>query len=66
MGTFPFIVQGKVQKKKLKKQSARAKIIRLLKLMHSQIVMGWLSKNFDLQGLVFFQGRRHTYGMSRS
>jgi hypothetical protein len=34
--------------------------------MLSQKLMGWLSKNFILQGLVFFQGRRHTYGMSSS
>jgi hypothetical protein len=27
---------------------------------------GWLSKNFVLQGMVVFLGRRHTSGMSRS
>jgi hypothetical protein len=31
----------------------------VVKMMHPQIVMGWLSKNFALQGLVFFQGRSH-------
>ena len=31
-------------------------------LMLSQKLMGWLSKNFVLQGLVVFQGRRHTSG----
>ena len=35
-------------------------------MMLSQKVIGWLSKNFALQGLVVFQGRRHTYSMSRS
>jgi hypothetical protein len=35
-------------------------------LMHSQKLTGWLSKNFVLQGLVFFHGRRHTSRMSRS
>jgi hypothetical protein len=29
-------------------------------------LIGWLSKNFVLQGLVVFQGRRHTSSMSRS
>jgi hypothetical protein len=29
-------------------------------LMLSQKHRGWLSKNFALQGLVVFQGRRHT------
>ncbi|OEU72940.1 MAG: hypothetical protein BA864_08275 [Desulfuromonadales bacterium C00003093] len=27
-----------------------------LQVMHSQKVMRWLSKNFDLQGVVVFQG----------
>ncbi len=25
--------------------------------------MGWLSKKFDIQGVVIFQGRGHTCGM---
>ncbi len=33
---------------------------------HSQKLSGWLSKNFVRQGLVVFQGRRHTSAMSRS
>jgi len=36
------------------------------KEMRSQKLREWLSKNFVLQGLVVFQGRRHTSGMSRS
>jgi DNA-damage-inducible protein D len=35
-------------------------------VMHSQKLTGWLSKNFVLQGLVVFQGRRPTSGRSRS
>jgi len=35
-------------------------------LMVSQILLGWISKNFDLLGVVVFQGRRHTCCMSRS
>jgi hypothetical protein len=35
-------------------------------LMLLQKIIGWLSKKFVLLGLVGFQGRRHTSGMSRS
>jgi hypothetical protein len=34
--------------------------------MLSQKLLRWLSKNFVLQGLVVFQGRRHILSMSRS
>jgi hypothetical protein len=37
-----------------------------LSLMLSQKLMGWLSKNFVLQGLAVFQGRRPASGRSRS
>jgi hypothetical protein len=31
--------------------------------MFSQKVTGWLSKNFDIQGVVYFCERGHTCGM---
>jgi hypothetical protein len=32
------------------------------KKMPSQKLIGWINKNFVLQGLVVFQGRRHPSG----